>query len=122
MCLVKKVRVALVNTEEVTAKMQFTRAKLIAAVLFHLQDEGWFPEVPEGLRDWLNKQIPDDKRVGVKRSDWEESKSGTQRMLWLMVAAGIDPYELCKWAKTPKDATAMHRRFGNIIQSWGDRS
>lgn len=104
----------------VNGKYWFTRTNIIEAILFHLRDENWFESIPDGLEKWLDK-LPKDKKVGVKKEDWEETKSGTQRMLWLMIASGVDPYELCKWAKTPCEAAAMHRRFSNIIQSWGGK-
>lgn len=104
----------------VTGRVWFTGAKIIQAIKFHLVNEGWFETVPDGLTEWLRKEIRANKKISVKKSDWEETRSGTQRMLWLMVASSIDPYECCKWAQSPGDAKAMHQRFTNIIQSWGD--
>ena len=87
------------------------------AIAFHLIDEKWFETIPDHLNQWLIRQISDDKKITINRRIWTVNKSGTHRLLWIMVTANVDPFEMCKWAKG-EQIVSMHRRFSNIIDSW----
>lgn len=103
-------------------RILLTGPMIVKAIKFHLLDDGWYHDpLPIGLVKWLENEIPKDQEIWFKKTDWEEKRSGTHRMLWMMVSAKIDPYELCRWCKTPVDIQAMHRRFSNIIQSWSQK-
>ena len=114
-----KVRWALEVITVPKARVWFSGNQIAKAIMFHLIDEKWMEKpLPPSLIKWLTDQLPTKSRYSFKGEDWEEPKTGTHRMLWLMVTTKVDPFELCKWTRNPQEAAAMHRRFTNIVSSW----
>ena len=102
------------------SQIAISGTQAIDAICFHLVAEKWLPVIPTGLDTWLRKSIAKDRTILLNNAEWHDNLTGTFRLLWLMVAFNLDPFEICKWGATAADIAAMHRRFTNIIDSWGD--
>lgn len=101
------------------SQLWLTNSQIANAILFHLKDEKWFNPIPPEVEEWLKKQLIHVKKISFKAEKWKESQTGTHRMLWLLVASKIDPFGLCKFAKNEVNTKVMHRRFSDIISTWG---
>ena len=93
--------------------------QIAEAIIFHLCDENWFNPVPPEVEDWVTRQLPKHKKINFKADEWHESQTGTRRMLWLLVSAQIDPYGLCRFVRDEVAVQVMHRRFTDIMDTWG---
>ena len=97
-------------------KIWLDHDQIVSAIVFHLIDEKWFAkdEIPQELKNWIINQIPKNVKIPISRTRWETCQSGTRRMIWILVACGLDPYNIFKYAS---NAPAMHNRFKNIIDT-----
>jgi hypothetical protein len=101
-----------------TERVWLTGTQVSKAVLFHLVDEGWFKEVPWGVKKWLTDHLTESRKLDFAAEQWRSSQTGTKRMLWMLTSAGLDPFMLCKFADA-KTTKMMHNRFTDIIDTWG---
>ena len=101
------------------SKIRFTGGKVIEAVKFHLVDEGWFKVIPNALIKFLDEINPK-KVLYIERQSWEDEKmNGDLRIILMMEAIDLDPFEICKHYHDPP---VMLKRFHSIIEAWVEDS
>jgi hypothetical protein len=98
-------------------EITLTSQEVIDAVLFHLQDEGWFQRLPGGVAKWLRRTIDQETEYCFDRQEWIREQSGTRRLLWILINCNADPYHLCRF-KGEAEAEIMHRHFKSIMETW----
>jgi len=100
-------------------KIRFTGDKIITAIKYHLEEEGWFAVIPEQLEAYLYNNISPDKTIYIETQNWEDMRlSGNHRIIFLMSAADLDPFILCRYSELRVN---MSDEFNDIIDGWAEQ-